>query len=325
MSTRPFADLTPHGRLRRLRALALVALREYDLDVARCSFVSTGFNTVFRVVTARGESYALRVSPDFRIHADGCEAVEAAWVAALRADAGVRSPLVIPARDGSVVVTAAIDGVPAARTCVLFEWVPGRQLRERMTAGRVREVGALTARLHEHAASHRPDAAPQGALVSDRVLYLRAADRLDELRPAYGSVLAEAVARAQQHLDALWSDPPHRPHLLHGDVQPSNVMVTGSRVVLIDFQDLIWGFEVQDVWIALRALEHFDDFAGLSAAFRAGYETARPWPEAAPETVAALRAARHLNVLNFGLSLRGPDLDAFVTRHAGPVADWMRG
>ena len=146
----------------------------------------------------------------------------------------------------------------------------------------------------------------------------------DELGPAYGSVLTEAVARAQEAVDALWRNPPHPPHLLHGDIQTGNVMVERGRVSLIDFQDLIWGFEIQDALIALRGLEHSDDVPALEAAFRNGYETERPWPHADAGTVAALRAARHLNILNFGLNVRGPGLDEFVARHAGPIVDWMR-
>ncbi|HTD49145.1 MAG TPA: hypothetical protein VK771_01010, partial [Acidimicrobiia bacterium] len=60
-------------------------------------------------------------------------------------------------------------------------------------------------------------------------------------------------------------------------------------------------------------------------AFRRGYETVRDWPDAAPDTVAALGAARHLNLLNFGLNVRGPDLGPFIVRHAVPVVEWMLG
>jgi Ser/Thr protein kinase RdoA (MazF antagonist) len=167
--------------------------------------------------------------------------------------------------------------------------------------------------------------APAGALVADCVLYFRTENRLEELRPTYGSVLGEAVDRAQQTLDALWKRPPHAPHLLHGDVQPGNVMASRGKVTLIDFQDLIWGFEIQDVVFALAALDHFDDAAVLMDAFRSGYEEVRPWPDAAPETVEALHAARHLNVLNFGLSIRRPGLETFVAGHADRVAEWMSG
>ena len=72
-------------------------------------------------------------------------------------------------------------------------------------------------------------------------------------------------------------------------MQPGNVMVSRGRVTLIDFQDLIWGFEIQDVEIALLGLEHFGDAGGLADAFRAGYETVRSWPEADAATIAALR------------------------------------
>ena len=74
---------------------------------------------------------------------------------------------------------------------------------------------------------------------------------------------------------------------------------------------------------ALGALEHFDDAPALVDAFRSGYESVRPWPDADAETIAALRAARHLNILNFGLSVRKAGLDAFVDRHADPVLGWM--
>jgi Ser/Thr protein kinase RdoA (MazF antagonist) len=94
-------------------------------------------------------------------------------------------------------------------------------------------------------------------------------------------------------------------------------------VTLIDFQDLIWGFEIQDVVIALQALDHFDGAEVFFEAFRAGYEEVRRWPEAEPQTIEALEAARHLNVLNFGLSMRKPGLEPFIARHAEPVAEWM--
>ena len=324
--TRPFEELTPRGQLLRLRALALDALGNYDLDVAGCSFAAAAFNTVFRVDTTGGSTYALRMSPGLRIHADGCERLEAAWVTALRRDVGLATPAVIPASDGSSVVWSATPGVPEPRSCVLFEWVRGRPLRQRMRADVVRQVGELAATVQEHAsvgASDAPTEAPNGALVADRVLYFRTAARLEELRPAYGSVLEEAEVRAQTALDALWRDPPHPPHLLHGDIQPGNVMVARDRATLIDFQDLVWGFEIQEVVMALQALDRFPDADALFRAFRAGYEARRLWPDADPETIAALHAARHLNVLKLGLSTRKPGLDEFIARHADPVVSWM--
>jgi len=329
VSRRAFGELTERGRIRRIGGIARAALQSYDVDVVRVSYAARAFNTVFRVDTASGTSYALRVSPEQRIHADGCEELEAEWVAAIRRDTDVPVPAVIRARDGAAVVTVDAVDVPVPRTCVLFEWVPGVTLRRRVTEGAVRTTGALTARLHEHAATLAvgPDAGvpPRGAFVADHVLYLRSPNRLPELRDRYGTALDDALARAQQVLDALWRDPPHPPHLLHGDIQPGNVMVRRGGVTILDFQDLVWGFDLQDVWIAQRGLELFEDAAELQAAFRTGYETVRPWPEADDVTVAAIRMTRHLNLLNFGLDFGRPGLDEFVERHAAPVMAWMRG
>jgi Ser/Thr protein kinase RdoA (MazF antagonist) len=179
----------------------------------------------------------------------------------------------------------------------------------------VRAVGALTARLHQQGAAYLT-AEPVGALVHDAVLSFRISNRLADLRPRFGTVLEDAVDRAQRDIDALWGNPPHPPHLFHGDVNLGNVLVDGDRVTLVDFQDLFWGFEIQDVVIATVSLPHAD-------AFRAGYESVRPWPEAEPSTVAALEAARRLNILNFGLHPRRPDHTEFVARVAAPVVAWM--
>jgi Ser/Thr protein kinase RdoA (MazF antagonist) len=319
---RAFDELTPRGQVGRLRNVALDALHAHDLEVERCSFVRRAFNTVFRIGATSGSTYAMRIGPRLRIHADGCEVAEAAWLAALRRDAGLVVPQVIPSRDGSVVVWAGAAGVPDARSCVLFEWVRGRPMRERLSVARARKVGVLVAVVHEHGSSYA-DEPPTGVLIADRVLYFRGASRLDELRAGYGSLLDDAVARAQQALDELWRKPPHRAHLLHGDLHAGNVMMHRNELVLVDFQDLIWGFEVQDLSIALLGLERFGDTGSWSMAFRSGYESVRPWPEADPETRSALRAARHLNELNFGLNMRRPGLEQFIARRATAIADWM--
>jgi Ser/Thr protein kinase RdoA (MazF antagonist) len=317
-----FGELTERGQRLRLRALALDALGAYDLEVARCAYVARAFNTVFRVDATSGAKYALRVSPELRIHADDCELVEAAWTRALRIEAGVATPRAVQASDSAVVVQATREGVPGARTCVLFEWVSGRRLRERMSVDGVHATGAIAAVTHEHGARYTTRQ-PTGALVADRVLYFRLPNRLADLGSSYGTALDEGLVRAQQALDDLWRHPPHAAHLLHGDVQPGNVMISRGRVTLIDFQDLIWGFEIQDLMTTLLALGPFEDRDALRAAFRAGYETVRPWPESDPAVVAALAAARHLNVVNYCLNMGRADLHDLMARHAEPVVEWM--
>ena len=318
----PFERLTSSGQARRLRILALEALARYNLVVRRCTLVNRSFNTIFRVDAADGTRAALRVGPSHRIHADGTELAEANWLDSLRDDGHVVVPLVIAASDGSVAVVASSRGVPEPRSCVLFGWVPGRPMSERITLERARALGTLSALLHRHAAAHTPAVAPD-VLVGDHVLYWRDQDRLAELEPTYGALLADAAELVQQTLDRLWRNPPHPAHLVHGDLVPSNVMVSGRETVVIDFQDLFWGFEVQDVAITIASLARSAGGRELVDAFRDGYEIERGWPATDADTLATLVAGRYLHQLNLGLNLRKPGLEAFIARQVVSIAEWM--
>jgi Ser/Thr protein kinase RdoA (MazF antagonist) len=203
----------------------------------------------------------------------------------------------------------------------MFEWVRGRSLRGALTPARAAQLGRVSARLHELGAAHAPAIAPD-VPVADPVLYSRLGSRLDELWQGYGSMPIEALDRAQRAIDALWSDPPHPPHLLHGDIVDGNVLVFGENLAVIVFQDLFWGFEAQVLAITIAHLEHEGD--EIVDSFRAGYRAVRPWPDLDGPELAALVTARRLQQLNFGLHVRTSGLEDFVRRNVRLVAKWMR-
>jgi Ser/Thr protein kinase RdoA (MazF antagonist) len=320
----PFEELSPRGRIGRLRALAANALEQYGLGDARVSLLKQTFNTLFRVVDDQGRKTALRVGAAERIHPPETEAVETAWLTALRRDTDIAVPLPMVNDSGAFVTVAAAPGVPETRTCVLFEWARGRRLGEAMSLDNARAAGTLLARLHEHGA-HFDGGRPQPILVGDVWSGFDIDDRVPRNDPVYGTLFAEAIERAQGAIDGLWARPPHPPHVLHGDFHTNNIFVWRGRITPLDFQDLLWGFEIQDVAISIMGLEPFGDAAdGFAAAMRAGYEAVRAWPADDPATLSALIAARHLSVLNLGYNLRRPGFDAFVIRHAQWLERWMR-
>jgi Ser/Thr protein kinase RdoA (MazF antagonist) len=231
-----------------------------------------------------------------RIHPDGSEAVEAEWLDALRRAGVADVQHVVRTIDGAS--TTRVGG----RVCMVFEWVPGGTLVDDPWPDNARAAGRLCARLHDYPLAER-----RSVFVGDHVLYFGVADRLGELDPMF----REVHRRAQRAVDRLWADPPHPPHLLHGDLGPRNFIVDGERVVAIDFQDLMWGFEVQDVAIAVDVF----DVLGLAGDFEAGYRELRAWPVRDEDEFVALIAGRRLLVLNLGLNLRRPGLDVAVARH----------
>jgi Ser/Thr protein kinase RdoA (MazF antagonist) len=321
---RPFGDLTRTGRARRVGALGTQVLRrEYGLEPARLRLLSVhSFNTVLRVDRSTGSPLVLRVGDELRIHADGVEDVEAAWLDALASEGSFGTPTTLAGRDGRRWFRATTDGVPGARVCTLFTHVRGRPLRDRLDAEGAVAFGRLMARLHEHAASFEPPVPIPAGAVADRVIRFRDPTRIFEYRSPQGDLYVEAIARVQEMIDALWASPPHRPHLLHGDFGPQNVLRWRDELRPIDFQDLLFGFDVQDIGITLADLGRWSP--EMAGPFEAGYAQVRPWPEIPPELRAAFAVARSLDVMNLGLNLRRAGIADFLEDHSRRVRAWMR-
>ena len=307
------------------RAVALEALGHYDFMPQRVRLAAESFNSIFRVTTASAV-YALRVGALLQIHPEGTAAVEAAWHRRLRRH-GVFVPDVLANADGEFATLVADDRAQhGARVCMMSEWVAGRSLRTRMTGPRAAALGRLSARLHHDGSGWSPPGAAD-VLRADRVLYWQVPDRLAAAgsRFGFGTLFTDALARAQAVVDSLWQSPPHSPHLVHGDLTPHNVIVAPrTGLVPIDFQDMVWGFEVQDLAFTVSALRRWPDGDRLIDAFRAGYGECRAWPDVSPALFDSLVAARGLQQLNLTLNLAGiNELDSYVASHAEWVRAWM--
>jgi Ser/Thr protein kinase RdoA (MazF antagonist) len=300
-----------------LRNVAREALGQHDLAVLRMTPAAQSFNGVVRV-RARTGLYALRVGAPQVVHAEGTLDAEAAWLSRLRAQ-GWGVAVVHPDREGRL-------GTPVAdRTCVLFDWVVGRSLRTRLSGSTAAGLGRLAARLHRDAEAWQLPRQPD-VLVADRVVYWRLSRRLPDLEVADRSVFAEALDRAEAAVAELWRDPPHPPHLVHGDLSPANVLVTSAgKLVPIDFQDLVWGLEVQDLAITLAVLRRLPDGDRLAGAFRQGYAATRPWPDVPPGLWEALYAARALHQIELTVELHDPaELGEYLAGHAERLRSWLR-
>jgi Ser/Thr protein kinase RdoA (MazF antagonist) len=101
-------------------------------------------------------------------------------------------------------------------------------------------------------------------------------------------------------------------------------------LVPIDFQDTVWGLEVQDLAISVSALRRWPDGARLTEAFRAGYSERRPWPDVSPALFDSLIVARGLLQLNLTLNVTAPaglegleGLEGYIANHAERARAWM--
>lgn len=266
-----------------MRPLAARALEQYDLEVVRVRGLPDATNGVFRLDTADGGRFAMRVGlgPPAGHTVTEMES-EAAWLDSLHEHASVVLPEVVRTRDGRAVVEETVPGVPHPRPCVIFTWLDGPLLADRISHDAFVAYGAAMADLHRAALAFVP---PDGFVAPsyDRVYpydlpFIVFEEAGDELLPANRRALfAEGYEVVDEEFTALCGREPMR--MLHGDMHGWNVKLNRGRIAVFDFEDMVWGWPIQDIGVALYYYWRRDDFDDLVTAFRSGYETVLPWPD----------------------------------------------
>ena len=242
------------------RALRLVAARE---------------NAVFDADLPAGRAA-------LRLHRPGYQ-TEAAirselwWCAAL-ADAGVRVPRPIPARDGALLhrlpggrvasVVAWVDGAPIGAGGAPLALSPDRAARLFHALGRLigdihRETDALA--LPGWFTRPRWD---RDGLVGDAPFWNRFWD--------HPALTADEAALLRAARDALAPRLSGDFGLIHADALRENVLAGPAGLTLIDFDDSGWGFRGYDLGTALAQSTAEPTLAEIAAALAEGYAEGRP-------------------------------------------------
>src|SRR6201987_4528882 len=144
-------DLSAGGDVMdRVRGCARDALAAYGGHPgASVELLNVSENATFLVTDPDAAPSVLRVHR-LGYHTEQEIASELAWMDALRAEAGVRTPRVLAATDGRRVVTAADEASGERRNCVRFEFLPGTE-PVGDSVEHFAELGEITARMHQHA------------------------------------------------------------------------------------------------------------------------------------------------------------------------------
>ena len=149
-------------------------------------------------------------------------------------------------------------------------------------------LGMMVARIHNVGARRdapaRPRLTSQG-WVRDDLAWLREHDKLPaHLRDRY---TAAAVAIADLADDGMEGVPFHR---IHGDFHCGNLLLRDGRFNVLDFDDMVVGPAVQDLWLALPGRDAHT--ARLREAFIEGYEQFRAFDRGTLDLIEPLRGLR---------------------------------
>jgi Ser/Thr protein kinase RdoA (MazF antagonist) len=301
---KPYNELTHRGKLRRLHRLAVKALEDYDLNVKWIRFMTIETNTMFKVQSEEGENYVLRIYSDEETTLKENQ-TEIFWLQALIRDTDLKVSVPVTRKDGESITITAIPGVPGERRCVLFKWIPGRALENYLNPGNYFKLGETMAKLHDHAETLKPlpaDIQPKKwdkafYYPDESAIYNTAAYR-HLFPPERIDLIDKVITRADEEFEKLYADQGGQ-ILIHGDLHYWNVHIYRGELYIMDFEDVMLGYPVQDIAITLYYGRQRDDYAALREAFTQGYTSLRMWPVDRDGQIETLIAARSVNFINY--------------------------
>lgn len=308
-------DLSADDVAARLEPVARRALAEYGLpENSVLTLLNVSENATYAVDDpSTGQRTVLRVHRHG--YHDGAEIEsELAWLDALRADAGVRTPKVLPTADGRRLLAMDEETSPDPRHVVHFEWLPGVEptpTDERLPAW-FELLGAITARMHEHVLGWQP---PQGftrfAWDYDGSFGREARWGRWQDGIAVGTAERELLGRLDATLRTRLADfgaGPQRYGLVHADLRLANLLHDGDAIYVIDFDDSGWGWFLYDFGAAVSFFEHDPRVPELADAWTRGYRTVRALPEVDAAELPTFVMMRRLLLVAWIGSHSGTDL-----------------
>jgi len=277
----------------RFAELAQRALAEWGFEDASLEPIKVRENAVFRADRPDGSRYAVRVHRA-GYHSDAALASESTWTAALQ-EAGISTPDVVPARDGSNFKHARTPRVPEQRQVDVLAWIDGKPLGgiedgveggPDELAATFETIGRIAATLHNQSESWQP---PEGftrhswdldGITGPDPLWGRFWE-CELLEPAQRELMLAGREALRADLEAFGTGP-DRFGLIHADFVPEDFMVSDEGIRLIDFDDSGFGWHLFDLSTPLFfQLGQFGgpDFDSIRDAMLAGYRSERPLPD----------------------------------------------
>ena len=298
---------------------ATKALDDFPVSCSSIEFVSQSENFSYRVKTSNGSSYVLRLHrPSYHNLAE-LES-EQLWTEALL-EAGIDVPIALRTSDGSRY--ARVMCPDGWRYAGMLEWVEGGLLWDVLPNSSstskssiedkdpLRLLGRLIAGLHEQALHWEiPENFIRHSLnvegfVGESPFWGRfwETPELDKSHQSNLLSMRNSIKEILVEYEA--SSGPYS--LIHADLHASNVVVQGSRLHIIDFDDSGFGWHAYDLAVALHNLRDSSQYSVCKSSLLTGYSDVRPISAEEIEMIELFLVVRSLASIGW-ISAR-PDLN----------------
>ncbi|KYC36735.1 hypothetical protein WA1_44465 [Scytonema hofmannii PCC 7110] len=307
---KPFAELSYSGQVKRLLRLAQSALLNYNIDKSRLVCLAHGENTTFKVELGSDKLSETLEKTDFwyvlRIYRPGKHDFasihsELLWLLSLqnKTDLAVAQP--VSASDGSLFVMAEAVGVPEARYCTLFRWLPGRFLDAGLSPKAIMLMGIFLAQLHQYSQQFIvPKGFVRPQIDEERLfgtfptsLPIESTLLVSQSNQAVLEASAKKIRSSMQYLRQ------HREFfgLIHGDLHYGNCKFYKGKIQVFDFDDCGWSYYLYDLAVTLYYFRNRSEYPVWRTVLLESYQEICSLPKQNESCLDALIAARRLHLL----------------------------
>ncbi len=295
-----------------IKALAEVAVTQWDLGKVNLKLLKHRENSVFKVTTQDGTRYALRIHRNDYHNVQQLNS-ELMWMGALNKD-GIKTPQVMATKNGKTVLPVSHPRVQGSRHCSLLSWVEGEAFDQlgRVEKGVQKELeeryyrlGAMAAKMHNQSEKWQPPAEftrhawDKEGLLGDEPLWGRFWQH-PVLKPKQKDMILKARLVLQELLKDLGQGKDCY-GLIHADFLPENILVNKGELHLIDFDDCGYGWHLFEMATSLLPQADQPFFDELVSQYVAGYRTERTLSQEHVEILPAfimIRVFTYLGWLN---------------------------
>lgn len=312
--------MTDSSTQARYLAAAREAMDHFPVAVQSLDMINVSENITWQVTDAVGARYVLRLHRPGYHNLEELNA-ERLWIRALDAS-GISVPQGIRTSTGAEYATVQIGDTSEWRHAGLARWAEGQVLGDQIEseAGFLEDkerverwfgqLGALIAAMHNQAsawavpASFKRHTLDAEGLMGDAPFWGRFWEH-----PALGIEQASLLSQARARLFALldrFDKSADTFSVIHADLHSYNLLVDGSTLSVIDFDDAGFGWHAYDLAVALLPYRTNPAFSTVQDAVLRGYGRVRPLAERVTGMIPTFLLIRRLAIV--GWMMHRPEL-----------------
>ena len=295
-------DFSYEETMEHLALLANEALGLWDLPTgSKARLINVSENETFLVEAPDGFKSILRIHRE-DYHTETAIACEHAWSRSLNEEGGVKTPDILPGRNGSTIQSATSTALGQKRYLAMFEFVEGSEpdQQDDLTGG-FEELGEIAAKTHLHSIDwERPEPFERLVWDLDTVFGKEATWGNWRDGPNIGrrtrQVLEQVEATVIERLTQ-YGRGTDRFGLIHADMRLANLLITKGETRLIDFDDCGLGWLMYDFAAGISFMEDDPRIPELKQAWVRGYRSVRPLSEEDEAEITTFVMMRRLALL----------------------------